>query len=444
MSGTQLLKLLVRDRLAAAAEEIFGLVEKTIAECHGEVVRSKREVIQLKQQLEQLTVLKPGVVLVRADAQSVSGKVPASLQQYNIKMERMPVREQKEIQERPQVKEEQVDQCISQNMEVNTFNGAEAKREMNKLKLQMEQQTVLKDGVTPIRPEPPLHRHGLPYDRPLSACPEKDNKLLTMMSGLTHQMTQFAAEVKPQLTAMTTRLLSMEERMAAVEASVNWGPSVEESKRKRRAQHSKIVEIVRRYHNSPANCKHYKPEQGINSPHNEAVTSYLVKGVAACPDLYNVDNGVVLYACRTYYESVCRNIRLSYQPNLAAQAAVMKTSALSRQRRKRLLESRQKVLAPDEMDFWRGITMDMMSDEEDGYSEGVPGWIVRPPSFRSQELTDLCAKLQKRLEACPEYTASHPRRLRIGPPSERMPLNSYDSEAAKRHFKAHLMPQALL
>uniref|UniRef100_A0A0F8AGN8 Zinc finger protein 112 n=1 Tax=Larimichthys crocea TaxID=215358 RepID=A0A0F8AGN8_LARCR len=59
MAGTQLLRLQVNERLAAAAEEIFGLVEKTIAEYQDEVVRSRTEIIQLRKQLEQLTVLKP-------------------------------------------------------------------------------------------------------------------------------------------------------------------------------------------------------------------------------------------------------------------------------------------------------------------------------------------------------------------------------------------------
>ncbi|CAB1426628.1 unnamed protein product, partial [Pleuronectes platessa] len=56
----------------------------------------------------------------------------------------------------------------------------------------------------------------------------------------------------------------------------------------------------------------------------------------------------------------------------------------------------QRVLAPDEVEFWRGTTIDMMSDEEDGSSDGISGWIVRPPSFSSRELPDLCAKLQTR------------------------------------------------
>ena len=66
------------------------------------------------------------------------------------------------------------------------------------------------------------------------------------------------------------------------------------------------------------------------------------------------------------------------------------------------------MLAEDEVDLWKCATTDLMSEEGDG---GVSGWIVRPPSFRSQELTELCATLQSRLEARPKYRATHHRRL---------------------------------
>lgn len=59
-----------------------------------------------------------------------------------------------------------------------------------------------------------------------------------------------------------------------------------------------------------------------------------------------------------------------------------------------LLEARQSVLAEDERDLWESATIDMMSEEEDGIVGGVSGWIVRTPSYRSKELTELCAKLQ--------------------------------------------------
>ena len=62
-----------------------------------------------------------------------------------------------------------------------------------------------------------------------------------------------------------------------------------------------------------------------------------------------------------------------------------------------LLEARQSVLAEYEVGLRKCASIDLMSDEEDGIVGGVSGWIVRPPSFRSQELTELCATLQSRL-----------------------------------------------
>lgn len=55
MSETLSLRELVNKRLAAAAEDILGLVEKTIAEYQSEVVRSSAEIVRLKQEVEQLT-----------------------------------------------------------------------------------------------------------------------------------------------------------------------------------------------------------------------------------------------------------------------------------------------------------------------------------------------------------------------------------------------------
>ena len=92
------------------------------------------------------------------------------------------------------------------------------------------------------------------------------------------------------------------------------------------------------------------------------------------------------------------------------------------------------MLAEDEVDLWKCATIDLMSDEEDGIVDGVSGWIVRPPSFRSRELTELCATLQSRLEAIPKYRATHHRRLQNGPYSDRMPPVTYSSEAANNGF----------
>ncbi|MEQ2189106.1 hypothetical protein GOODEAATRI_021807 [Goodea atripinnis] len=112
---------------------------------------------------------------------------------------------------------------------------------------------------------------------------------------------------------------------------------------------------------------------------------------------------------------VHRNVRYS-QPDHAEKAAAIKKSARCRSRRKR---ARQSVLEAEELAFWKGVSIDLMLDEEDGSFEGASGWIVWPPSFRSQELSDLCLKLQRRLEVDPKYSLTHHRRLHIGELSAR-------------------------
>ena len=52
--------------------------------------------------------------------------------------------------------------------------------------------------------------------------------------------------------------------------------------------------------------------------------------------------------------------------------------------------------------------------------------------FRSQELTELCATLQSRLEAIPKYRAAPHRRLQNGLNSDRMLPVTYSSEAANK------------
>ncbi|XP_076595486.1 uncharacterized protein C14orf93-like isoform X2 [Chaetodon auriga] len=201
----------------------------------------------------------------------------------------------------------------------------------------------------------------------------------------------------------------------------------EDQKRKRRVHNPKVAEMVRRLHNSDGNDRQYEPEQGLNSSHNEAVMSHLMATLTGSPDMDA--------ACKTYYETVRRSFRYA-QPALSVQAAALKISACSRQRRKRLLEARRSVLATQqEIDFWQGVTADTMSDEEDDTAEGEAGWIVKPPSFRSQTLSQLCQTLQGQLESDQKYVATHRKRLRIESPSKLQALTQYDPEAAKKHFQ---------
>ena len=52
----------------------------------------------------------------------------------------------------------------------------------------------------------------------------------------------------------------------------------------------------------------------------------------------------------------------------------------------------------------------------------------------SQELAELCATLQSRLEAIPKNRATHDRRLKNGLKTDRMALVTYSSEAENRDF----------
>ncbi|ROI15249.1 hypothetical protein DPX16_1402 [Anabarilius grahami] len=206
------------------------------------------------------------------------------------------------------------------------------------------------DGVSPSTP-----LHG--RDQPLSASPQTgEKKLLNAISGLSRQLTQFAADVNEQFTLVNSRLLSIEDRLAAMESK----NCVEDtnSKKRRRVHNPKIAEAVRRLHNSDTNCRRYEPEQGLTSPHNEAVTSYLLGAMSASPDLHDADKDDIVSACKTYYETVRRSFRYKH-PDLASQAEAVKRSARSRARRKRLLEARQSVLAEDEVGLWKCATTDV-------------------------------------------------------------------------------------
>ncbi|KAG6920463.1 hypothetical protein G0U57_018914 [Chelydra serpentina] len=73
-----------------------------------------------------------------------------------------------------------------------------------------------------------------------------------------------------------------------------------------------------------------------------------------------------------------------------------------------------RLLGPEEQRLWRGVTEELMSDEEDSPSE--PGvWVARPPCFRAAPLTQFCYRL--------DINAKHGAKANrvYGPPSERLP-----------------------
>ncbi|XP_078020009.1 uncharacterized protein LOC117245847 isoform X4 [Epinephelus lanceolatus] len=111
MSKVQMLRALVKQRLTAAAEEIFGLFERTIAEYEEELCRSKEENERQRKRLD--AVFNPQPQLNKADIQQLSvvkEEVPPEQQEWSSSVDQ-------EDPEPPHIKEEQEELWISQEGE---------------------------------------------------------------------------------------------------------------------------------------------------------------------------------------------------------------------------------------------------------------------------------------------------------------------------------------
>ncbi|XP_056266970.1 uncharacterized protein LOC130191299 [Pseudoliparis swirei] len=115
MSKAQMLRGLVNQRLTAAAQEICGLFEGTIAEYEEELCSLKEENERHRKLLH--AVFNPEVRLQRADVQLllvVKEEVPSEQQVWSFSLdqvhpESLLVKEEQEDPEPPHIKEEQVD-----------------------------------------------------------------------------------------------------------------------------------------------------------------------------------------------------------------------------------------------------------------------------------------------------------------------------------------------
>ena len=59
--------------------------------------------------------------------------------------------------------------------------------------------------------------------------------------------------------------------------------------------------------------------------------------------------------------------------------------------------ARASALRPEEQVLWNSSALpELMSDEEDGFRNGEPVWIVSAPPGTSPELSFLCQQLQER------------------------------------------------
>ncbi|KAM6925900.1 uncharacterized protein PEZ65_009510 [Lycodopsis pacificus] len=115
MSKVQMLRCLVNQRLTAAAEEIFGLFERTIAEYEEERSRSKEQNERQRKLLD--AVLNPEVRIQRAQVQQllvVREEVPPEQQEWSASLDQEDpepshMKEEQEDPEPPRIKEEQED-----------------------------------------------------------------------------------------------------------------------------------------------------------------------------------------------------------------------------------------------------------------------------------------------------------------------------------------------
>ncbi|XP_076610720.1 uncharacterized protein LOC143335305 [Chaetodon auriga] len=113
MAKVQMLRALVRQRLTAAAEEIFGLFERTIAEYEEELCRSKEENERQRKLLD--AVFQPRLRIHRADVQQllVSEEEDPPEQQDSLDQEEPP--------ELPHIKEEQEELWTNQEADISKF-----------------------------------------------------------------------------------------------------------------------------------------------------------------------------------------------------------------------------------------------------------------------------------------------------------------------------------
>ncbi|XP_024260305.1 zinc finger protein 566 [Oncorhynchus tshawytscha] len=109
MSKLQLLNVFVTERLSAAAVEIFGAVEKTIAGYREEIFRSAEENERLRREMDM--IIKSEIQLYRTDFQLLTPSVPP--EQQNCDQEWSPSLGQ-EDPEPTQIKEEQQEFRFSQ------------------------------------------------------------------------------------------------------------------------------------------------------------------------------------------------------------------------------------------------------------------------------------------------------------------------------------------
>ncbi|XP_039353142.1 uncharacterized protein C14orf93 homolog isoform X2 [Mauremys reevesii] len=191
------------------------------------------------------------------------------------------------------------------------------------------------------------------------------------------------------------------------------GNGPKNARRKRDLVLSKLVHNV---HNHITNQRRFNGSESIKSSWNIGVVKFLLEKLRheLAMSQHNYTDKELKGACVAYFLTKRREYRNSLNPFKGLKE---KEEKKLRSRRYRLFANRAgvaRLLGPEEQRLWRGVTEELMSDEEDSPSE--PGvWVARSPRFRAAPLTQLCYRL--------DINAKHGAKANrvYGPPSERLP-----------------------
>ncbi|KAI8511933.1 PREDICTED: uncharacterized protein LOC109476670 [Branchiostoma belcheri] len=244
--------------------------------------------------------------------------------------------------------------------------------------------------------------------------------------------------MQTKVSELTEEVLDLRQRLEARAAGDGDGAQ-QDGRRRKRAKSTQLSEMVRRLHNSDENEKKFDGKEGLNSPHNATVTSHLVKELAASGEY---PPNAIRDACVGYYETIRRKF-VNSLPENKEKALKHKKDKKQRSRRQRLMDARGTALqTDDERRLWTGVTVDLMSDEEDAVSNGIAVWLMKPPAFRSTQLSQLCGVLQTRLDTGGKHSDGRKPRIREeAAVSDRQPPESYDPDLAPLHFRPGHLPR---
>ncbi|XP_005377154.1 PREDICTED: uncharacterized protein C14orf93 homolog [Chinchilla lanigera] len=193
-------------------------------------------------------------------------------------------------------------------------------------------------------------------------------------------------------------------------------PRVSGQKNSRRKRDLVLSKLVHNVHNHITNEKRFNGSESIKSSWNISVVKFLLEKLKQelVTSPHNYTDKELKGACVAYFLTKRREYRNSLNPFKGLKE---KEEKKLRSRRYRLFANRSSIMrhfGPEDQRLWKGVTEELMSDEEDSLNE--PGvWVARPPRFRAQRLTELCYHL--------DANSKHGTKANrvYGPPSDRLP-----------------------